>query len=341
IIRRSLELENKFIYYDSRDKIQSYTKAKKLQILSKYYSEGGISQTEVDEGFKNIDEHYFIDFVNLISPKLKLISNKTNYFDLRYSKNKQMLFLSNIIDRVKIGKKFIFVRLSDGESYGYTNDNELSRRQEVHWWGEVLSEELRNKIKNDFSNAIFTTRFDFLGIPTHYKYIHYIANKNNKEISIKDNLDTNVINRLSFSLFSIIDAYSNERVCVDNFVEDQINNVMFTKENLRVLSKNANRTIVISGYKEKHIHETFNNDSIIVKEIPTHNLLSGSDKTCNSSLPLPYKYDEVREWISSNVKNGDLCFISAGFIGKIFACDALKNGAIVLDIGQSLNKDGI
>lgn len=309
-------------------------KIKKLQVLIDYYSKSGVSTNRANEIFEEMSEGYFTSYIKVV-PKFDFINEKFNLIDMRYSQEKQDFLYQLILSSIESKRPFSFLRLSDGESYGHSADNQLSLRQENHWWGGGLPPSLRMEIKADYIDACTSINISVLGVPTVYKYIHYITYNNHTPISDYYLLDENVVNRMTFLLKSVKSLINERKLSFDYLCEDQINNVIFNSNSINGLASKSKKVIVISGYKENYIKNMINHDNLIVKEIPTHNLLSNRIDTVSSQLSLPYVYKDIREWINENVTQGDLCLISAGFIGKIFVADSYKKGAVVLDVGQA------
>lgn len=338
IIRRSamygvIDEFNHLLYLIKDDE-----KIKKIQLLIDYYSSSGISVKKANEIFEDINEDYFISYIKSV-PKFDFIDEKFNFIDMRYSYEKKEFLYKLIKSSIEKKIPFSFLRLSDGESYGHSDDISLSVRQENHWWGEELSPSLREKIKKDYIEACTSIDINVLGLPTIYKYIHYISYNNHNPIKDNYMLNVNVVNRMTFLLIKVKRLIDVGKVKLDYLCEDQINSVIFNRGFLNDLSSLSKRVVVISGYKDEYIRKIINHNNLLVKEIPTHNLLSNRGDTVTHKYSLPYVYEDIRSWIDDNVTHGDLCLISAGFIGKILISDSFKKGGVVLDVGQAFKEN--
>ena len=335
VIKRSLQLGCEKLWEDNKQNIIEPEKRIKLELIRKYYSHEGISLRNVEKAFSTLSESYFTDYTQIIPSFDEIFTSEQQLFDLRYDKRAQRTLYKNVIRALIRKEPFSFMRISDGESYAFTDCPRLSKRQEIHWWGEELPLELRQEIKKEFNDNL-SLKYDVLGIPSPYKFLHYVDFKNNSTIDLSSDLETKVVNRLAFVTHEIINKVESEEISADFFTEDQINNVVFNEKSINKMVKNSSRLIVISGYKAEYIKEKIHHNNIIVKEIPTHSLLTGKGETVKSLRPLPFVYKETLSWIQDNVQPGDLCLISAGFIGKFFIGKALSKGAVSLDVGQSL-----
>ena len=335
-INRSFIFNDNTFYNKVQEELIEKSSIIKLELLKKHYSfDSSYKFYEIYSKFEHINERYYSEFLNKIPNFYDDIEDNRNYFYLRSDSDKRKKIYKKLILKLKTKKKFSLVRISDGETYAFTNDNKLNDRQEKHWWGETLDHSLREKIKKDFHHYL-EYKPTMIGMPTPYMFVHYIAYKNNHGISIDRDLHTKVINRLAF----IINYMKNE-ITTDKFkdcllCENQVNNILFTKDTLFRLAKTASRTVIISGYKSDILKSKLSIKNLIIKEIPTHKLLTSREDTVVSDKTLPYVYQDVLKWIRETVRPGDLCLISGGFIGKMFILESAKMGAVALDIGQAL-----
>ncbi|MGR5142808.1 hypothetical protein ACQKPX_14120 [Photobacterium sp. DNB23_23_1] len=335
IFKRALQLGDNNLYDIHKDLILEQEKQDKLELVRQYYSPTGISIDNIEIAFSKQTEKYFKDYLELFPSFNESFPEGKCLFDLRYNKMAQRILFRNLIAAVKKQIPFSFVRISDGEAYAFSDCPKLSKRQEVHWWGEELPLELRQEIKSAF-NSILDSKFNLIGMPSPYKFLHYVDYNNNSSIDIPLDMEVKVVNRLAFTTKEIISRVESNSISAEYFTEDQINNVIFNKNSIQRLVRHSKRLIVISGYKSEAIKDKIPHDNIIVKEIPTHSMLKGKTETVKALRPLPFVYKEVNSWIEGNVQPGDLCLISAGFIGKIFISKAFAKGAVSLDVGQSL-----
>jgi hypothetical protein len=334
--RKSLQIGYFNFYEKHRSEIKSEENKLKLRLLQLHYSiNSHYSFETISKLMSKINEPYSQSFSKTIPDFDQLFNGRNTLFELRFNKDQRLSLFKKISDHLKAQKGFSFMRISDGEAYGLTRDKSLSERQERHWWGETLDENIRNAIKSNFINSL-NSGPDLLGIPTPYKFIHYLQYKTDLEINTQHDLETQVINRLAFvitQLEKMIIEGNFKKTC---FCEDQANLLLFDKEAIKDLSKFAKRTVIISGYKEQVLRSNVAIENLIAIEIPTHQLMKFREDTVSSPKSLPWVYEEIRTWIKSNARPGDLFLVSAGFIGKSFITDAAEQGAVALDIGQKL-----
>lgn len=337
IARRCLEIRE-FEYYGELVELLDFDKnsKKKLEALYGHYTQS-TTTNDIEKIFSEIEGDYYSDYFSVIKHFWHEIPEDRNFIEMRSDANKFKDLQLKITDNLLKRQAFAFVRLSDGESYGFSDNESLSKRQEQHWWGKILDMELRSKIKEDFRTYLSSTTFDFVGVPTIHKYVHYIG-FNNSGFNSEDELDKKVIHRLSFMNNEIDKVIKEKKFDFDNICEDQINNYIFDLEYFYNLSKSAKRLVVISGYSTQVLEEVtkdFDVEKIFI-EIPTHNMLKMRGDTVSSELPLPYNYNSIIEHIKGIVSPGDLCLISAGFIGKMFVAECKMQGGVAIDIGQVL-----
>lgn len=331
IARRALVLNDRLLYEKTLLKINDKKIHSTLDILSRYYSNEGLTISEIEIYFHSASEKYFVDYLKHVPSYLDLVPESKNFLDARYKVDKRAKLVNLIIERLKKNQPFSLLRLSDGESYGFSQCPDLSNRQENHWWGSTLPEALRKKIKSEFVDSI-KGRIDVFGMPTPYKFVNYLGHDNNRSIKLDKNLDRFVVNRLAYTSNQLVRKITNGDIKIDYLTEDQINLFLFNRVSFQDILKAASRVIVITGYIESYVRQSIDHANLIVKSIPTHNLNKSNSGACVSSKPLPYVYDEINHWINDNVGNGDLCLISAGFIGKIFVMKSFQQGAVALDV---------
>lgn len=337
ITRRCLEIKD-FEYYKKLVDVLDFDNNtnKKLEALFGHYTQS-TTTSDIEIIFSEIEGDYYRDYFSVIKPFWNEIPESRNFIEIRSNPKKFDELKHLIVNSLLRREGFAFVRLSDGESYGFTDDESLSKRQEQHWWGSVLTLELRQKIKEDFRNYLSSTTFDFIGVPTIHKYVHYIG-FNNSGFNSETELDKKVIHRLSFMNNELDKLAKSEQFESSKICEDQINNYIFDLDYFYRLSRSAKRVVFISGYNTsvlENITEHFEVEKIFI-EIPTHNLLTMRDDTVSSELPLPYSYSNIIESLKNIISPGDLCLISAGFIGKMFIAECKTQGGVAIDIGQVL-----
>jgi len=339
ILRRCLEL-SEFDYFNRirGELINDEVLNKKLTLLLGHYSKTNKTK-DVENVFNQLNGDYFCDYFQKLIRFWHDLPEVRNYIELRSDLDKQSLLKSMIENRLSASQSFSFIRLSDGEAYWLSDDKLFNERQERHWWGKVLPEELRSEIKKDFNFYIRNSSVDMVGFPTCHKFVHYVGYKNTG-FNTESELGTNVLNRLAFMVNAVpqileYKSFQNAIVC-----EDQINNYLFDLDYFFQLAKHAKRLVLVSGYNEQALQNALKelNLTVHIIEIPTHNLLRMRNDTVDSNITLPYLYKDVLHTLQSIVLPGDLCLISAGFIGKMFIAECANRGAVAIDVGQTLGR---
>lgn len=339
ILRRVLELGEFDLYSRVSKELEiDMLSRNKLEILHAYYSRK-VSISEIEDMFRKVKEPYFLDYFSNVDSFWNYLEDHRNFLEMRRCADKRAEFTSAIERALKNKESFSFVRLSDGEAYAYSDDDKLSERQENHWWGETLAKDLREKIKSDFQRYMMTEAFDFIGVPSTYKYVHYIG-FTNVVFDCQTDLDRKVINRIGFVINTLSPMIKEGCFREAKICEDQINNEMFDLNYFVKLTKSAGRLIIISGYDSFVLSELTSEINIpkIFISIPTHNLLKMRGDTNSYGPSLPYVYDSILSEIDSTVMAGDLCLISGGFIGKMFVAACQKKNGVAIDIGQVLGR---
>jgi hypothetical protein len=337
-MKKALELGFFEFYLNNSIKINSVEASKKLELLYQHYlPHKDYSLKTIFKYMRLLDEPYTRAVSDIIEKFEKLMPPEKSMFNLRSSSSQKSILINRILSSLYEKKGFSLMRISDGEAYGFSNDKIFSKRQEIHWWGAELPRSLRAQIKAEFMDSL-SSEPDILGFPSPYMFVHYLSYSKRLAPSTK-NLDTDVINRLYLVVLEILKKIERGKFSKTQFCENRANIFMFNHERLRQITALANRVIVISGFKKNEVEQRLNFDhsnKVVGIEIPTHHLLKTHPLTKRSSESLPYVYNDITSWISTNAKPGDLFLISAGFIGKTFVTQAANRGAVALDIGQKL-----
>ncbi|MDR5907501.1 hypothetical protein [Franzmannia qiaohouensis] len=295
------------------------------------------SLTKDDSQCLNILEKKFEDlpydisrqYFSYVKPLFGNIESKNNYTDASYSVSKISKLREMILDKIQRRKNLSFIRLGDGEAYGFQNsgyiDSNGYTRQEIHWWGETLPEKKREELQSAFIESL---KFcDFLGVPTVTRLIKDF-NLEKSDIYEKNTLISRV-----FCVMTSSPVFFKDKV----IVEDQINLHIFNKGFIEDIFEKADKVVFVSGLDKKKISQWSSDEAKLeCLEIPTHRLLR--DKGLASSVEgiLPNAYQEYLQEIKVLAGPGVVFIVSAGFIGKIFIAEAAKHGSVALDIGQTL-----
>lgn len=313
-----------------------YQKMTSAALVKVMYWEKRINNTKttnykfVESSFCQLDKALAREYVQYLLTHFEAIPKSKKIIDFQIEVGKLSRLKNMLEEAVQLQQPFSFVRLNDGEGYGFPDALPCSfdtERQELHWWGEVLPPALRNKIQEDFRRSL--PEHDLVGIPSVFRFID--------ELSI--NRDYSIFNNaLLCRLFTLCHGYLNiydGRACI---TEGQINLYLFDREYITKLARLAQRVVFISGAKKEYLQGVFSElQHASYIELPTHRLLK-TEKFSYSEAerPMPYVYEDYLEQIRELAGPGVVFFISAGFIGKIFAAEVAKKGGVALDVGQIL-----
>ncbi|MCE8014971.1 hypothetical protein HOP62_02640 [Halomonas sp. MCCC 1A17488] len=292
--------------------------------------DGSVVYKEIESDFCQLDKTLSKEYKLYLLGLLEAIPNEKNSLDCQIKSGKFVKIKRSIEEKIQLQQPFSFVRLNDGEGYGFPDVLPCPfdvERQELHWWGEVLSPELRNTIQENFRRSL--PEHDLVGIPSVFRFID--------ELSI--NRDYSIFNNaLLCRLFTLCHGYLKIYNGRAHVTEGQINLYLFDREYITKLAKLARRVVFISGAKREYLQSVFEDlPHATYIELPTHRLLKAEKFSCSEATqPLPYVYENYLDQIRSLAGPGVVFFISAGFIGKIFAAEVAKKGGVALDVGQSL-----
>ncbi|WP_175540405.1 hypothetical protein [Halomonas sp. QHL1] len=286
---------------------------------------------DIEENFCQLKKSLSKEYGIHLRPLFNAIPENKNILDFQVNENKYLKIKSELRKAIIKRECYSFVRLNDGEGYGFPN-NALPcafdmERQELHWWGEALPSALREKIQKDFRLSL--SQHDLVGIPSVFRFID--------ELSI--NRDYSIFNNaLLCRLFTLCHGYLKAYDGKAYITEGQINLYLFDRDYIARLSGLAQRVVFISGAKKEYLQRVFSElQHATYIELPTHRLLKQEKFSYSEAAkPLPYVYEDYIEQIKGLAGPGVVFFISAGFIGKIFAAEVAKNGGVALDVGQSL-----
>jgi len=337
-LRKAIELGDKELFDVEVECFSpNSNERKKLNLILRHYNQS-ITTEAIDTEFSNIDEPYFESYIKKITKPWGIIKKENFYFDLRANEAQKSTLNSKIHAAIKENKPFLLLRIGDGECYGFTDSISLSERQEKHWWGVVLDSELRDEIKGKFLDIFENNKINLLAIPSAHKYVYYL-NYPSLPFDPNENLENSVLSR-NAHVNNSISSLMNKGLLGDSlFCDDQINKHFISKKRLLEFVGNAKRLFIISGKKREVILKSLShlNTNIHVIEIPTHNLERSLDNSNKFTYSLPFVYLNIIKEIQS-VNAGDLCLVSAGFIGKIFAAECAKKNAVSIDIGQAIEE---
>nr|WP_298113591.1 hypothetical protein [uncultured Pseudomonas sp.] len=307
------------------------TQPAKLKIMLMRFSLVGDDDafSKLEEAFCNMNFSISEIYRGQIKPIFDQIPKSNNFLNARFSPRLidalQGLILQRVIDRQSLA----YMRLGDGESYGFADNRYIDDiglvRQELHWWGAGLDEPLRHELQDKFQVAL--AHADLLGVPSVLRLIKDFSFSKRDEYS-----RNSLISRL-FGVMHGVGPYLESKLVL----EDQSNLYLFDTNFISELCRLAKRVYVVSGLKSSLIDRWAPDKSKVeCIEIPTHRLLRNGD--IGGSMPgiFPHVYRDYITEITARAEPGAVFLFSAGFIGKILIAEAAKKGAVALDIGQFL-----
>lgn len=274
------------------------------------------------------EKEYFLKLKTIYE---KLETRHRLLLDIRTSQKEQNEFLelirSKLIDRVP----FLFIRLGDGESYGFDFKSDHASKgladrhaRERKWWGETLTDEIRQKLILRFQETLKDA--DVVGIPSLFRFIRDAFEKPTKLFSLQRLKPKNTLRGIQVVMDAVDDA---EKMSTYSskvwFIEHRSHQVMFTKEKIQDLGKHASKVIIVSNHEAAAIKNFFTGLSVHHIQIPKERLGKQS---------LPYKMDEIIAIVAGSVTPGSLVLISAGFSGKYLLKVARDRGGVALDVGS-------
>lgn len=329
-LERSGEIE-KFKYWESR-LASSMSRAGRLKVslLRSGLFENGVSSfEELQRGFSSLTFRVSEIFKEEISPLYSDIPASKDYLAARFDTKQKSQLRDTLIGAVEAGESLSYLRLGDGECYGFADqvsvDERGEARQEQHWWGEELELSLRHELQVRFRDSV--NQATIVGVPTVLRLIK----------------DFNLTNREDYPVNSLISRI----ICVMRgaapylegkvIVEDQSNLFLFNQEFIDQIFSVAKKVCVVSGVRTALVRRWAPDESKLhCIEVPTHRLLREEAVGSTTDGVLPRVYEHFLKSISLHSGPGVVVLVSAGFIGKIFVAEAAKNGAVALDMGQTL-----
>lgn len=321
-------------FYKERFKssLQEIEKLKILILENEFNKISTSSYRTIEEDFSLITHQAVDQYNKHIRNIYARIPVHKNFIDARINFEKRDAVRRIILDTIINELPFSFIRLGDGESYGFADDLFLTEkaysRQELHWWGEVLPTTLRKELQRNFKDSLASV--SLLGIPTVFRFCSVISSSADKPI-IKDSL----IARLISVTKNCLPSVSADAI----YVEEQSNLFLFDLPFLMTLIATARRVVVVSGLSEEKLRPMnlfLNHENLRFIEIPTHRMLRAHAMSTAHPEILPFSYSGYLSTIEELSEPGVLVLVSAGFIGKIFIARAAKHGAVALDVGQQL-----
>lgn len=291
-------------------------------------SQGDIYR-ELEDGFSLLPHSISRIYRNEIKPIFRALPSDKNYINARFDEKERCEIQKIILDRLRSRSSLSYIRLGDGECYGFVDyqhvDERGELRQEEHWWGVALESSIRSKIKNEFLMAV--NKSDILGVPTVLRLIKDF------NLEFKGEYPPNTLLARLICVMKASGPFLPNKL----IVEDQSNLYFFDYQFIADLFKSAEKIVVMSGIKSDFVCRwALNNAKLSCIELPTHRLLRNGAFGSDIEGILPLEYERYLNFVSENAAPGVLFLVSAGFVGKSFVSKAAEHGAVALDIGQIL-----
>lgn len=284
---------------------------------------------KLEEKFCNIQYDIAEIYSSRFKPMFDSIAVENNYLSARFEvsliNDVQCIILQQITSR----QPFAYMRLGDGESYGFSDDQYVDiageSRQELHWWGEELNEPLRRELQAQFRASL--TYANLLGVPSVLRLIKDF------NLSKRDVYPTNSLMARLLCVMQGVEPYLHSKLVV----EDQSNLFLFDEKFVSEIFSSAKKVYVVSGLDSKKVDDWGPGaDKFEHIEVPTHRLLRDTDIGASKPDIFPDVYRDYMDELSTRAEPGAVFLFSAGFIGKILIAEVVKKGAVALDVGQAL-----
>lgn len=291
------------------------------------------SYRDVEDAFTKSHPCIFDEYMELVRKPYNIVGNRACFIDIKRNPDEENGFVQLIKDRIRMGKGFSFIRLSDGEGFifqdlsgHFTKDDSKNRQR--HWWGEEIPAEIQNCLISDLLKAVEAA--DVLGIPSVYRFVR---DHSDKTVSLKQSLQGR-------GLIAVLASLKYVDTPNKLYTDDKANIAVLNKiEVIAGLAKKAKKVIVVNSGSINSVREAFSGffdfDHI---QVPTHNKTSLNEKYHSSSRPLPYVYRDVANKIESSTIPGTLVLVGAGVAGKVFMHSAQKQGGVALDLGSAMDQ---
>lgn len=264
-----------------------------------------------------------------INPLYTRIPHSKNFMAARLDAGQKRQLRSFVINAIEEGGRLSYLRLGDGECYGFTdqvNVNEFGElRQEEHWWGEHLDASLRHELQSRFRESVAASTI--LGVPTVLRLIRDF------NLSFKEDYPVNSLLARIMCVMKESASYYEEKI----IVEDQSNLFLFDQSFIEQIFSAAKKVCVVSGVNANLVARWVpDRTKLHCIEVPTHRLLREGNVGTTTQGILPHVYKRYLESIKIHAGPNVVFLVSAGFIGKIFVAEAAKHGSVALDVGQTL-----
>lgn len=289
-----------------------------------------------ERGFFKLEEMFCsiqYDIAKIYASRFKSIFNsinvKNNYLDARFDASLVDEVQRIILQQITSRQPFAYMRLGDGESYGFADgqyiDTAGESRQELHWWGEELSDPLRRELQAQFKASLAYA--NLLGVPSVLRLIRDF------NLSKRDEYPSNSLMARLLCVMRGVEPYLHSKL----IVEDQSNLFLFDANFVSEIFRSARKVYVVSGLDSNQVKRwSPDNGTFEHIEVPTHRLLRRSDIGASISGIFPNVYRGYIAELSARAEPGVVFLFSAGFIGKILIAEVVKKGAVALDVGQAL-----
>ncbi|MBO6848898.1 MAG: hypothetical protein JJ867_00295 [Marinobacter sp.] len=322
---------DKFQFWQDR-LASSFSKAGRLKValLNAGLFEVGASRfPQLEKEFLSLPFRASEKYRDEVNPVYSRIPNSMNFLAARFDAEQKRKLRSLVINAIEEGDRLSYLRLGDGECYGFADQANVDEfgevRQEEHWWGEQLDVPLRHELQARFRESVAESTI--LGVPTVLRLIRDF------NLSYRGDYPVNSLMARIFCVMKESASYYDEKF----IVEDQSNLYLFDQSFIEMIFNAAEKVCVVSGVKADLI-ERWAPDRTKLQciEVPTHRLLREGNVGSTTPGILPHVYKRYLESIRAHAGPNVVFLVSAGFIGKIFVAEAARQGSVALDVGQTL-----
>lgn len=269
-------------------------------------------------------------YKHLLVPLEEKLAERRNFLHSAWLPPSENPLFGSLRRALEEEKPMSFVRVGDGEAYGFEDNpllfDERGRdRQEEHWWGQTCEASVRSREMADFRSAI--QQADFLGIPTLGRLVrdgftgHY-----------PNSVSSRTIHAATESLRLA------EQVPHQIIVDEWSKFDLMTPDVFSELIGAARACVVISGHRREILEPVFHGACpVTFLELPAHAKQHGDDFSSQVRGSTLQAIDEVSVALASGLAQpGVLVLISAGFAGKKLGPRVAASGAVAVDVGQAL-----
>lgn len=324
-------------FYNYREDALGEFERLKLMVQCMIPVQGGLAYdnySAVEDAFlRYAPPSIAVEYRELVSTVYSRIKGKDKFIDVKRISIQAESLVHMVSDRLRRGRSFSIIRLSDGEGYLFQHANSFftdadARNRERHWWGMEIDSELREAVISSGLDTIANA--DVIGIPSIYRFLR---DHSPKSRSLLASLQGR-------GLMAVLQGVLQYAPPGADFGDDKLNIAVFNqRRNLEKIASAAKNIIVVTGAKSSIVREALAYlGNLHVINIPTHNKTTSNDRFWSADRPLPFVFSEIRDRIQADSAPGTLVLVGAGIAGKSFVQAAKLSGGVGLDLGSALDE---